>query len=127
MQALRLAGVALALCCVGLAAAGERSATPTVALLALACVFLAAGELWQAAGGWDLSYKYAPEDCRTMCLAVFNLGPTAQEICGPLLITGVVITAGPAGWLGLAVVFLVTAWLAGIVVRRLGRAHAGAA
>ncbi|MBT3112784.1 hypothetical protein KMB26_27315 [Streptomyces sp. CYG20] len=82
-------------------------------------VALTAGELWQA-GGWELSYAYAPEDRRTTYLSLFGLGTSAQDMAGPLVVA-LVLGVGSAGWLALAVVFVAAALLAGPVVPLLER------
>ncbi|MEI7029454.1 MFS transporter [Streptomyces pratensis] len=119
-RALLLGGFAMVLCCVALAAAaGPASAWAAAAVLVTACVLLTFGEMWQATGGWELSYSFAPEDRKGIYLSVFSLGGTSQRILGPALITSVVIAAGPAGWLGLAVVFCLAALLVTPVTRLL--------
>ncbi|MFJ6610265.1 MFS transporter [Streptomyces sp. NPDC091289] len=119
-RALRLGGLAMVLCCVALAAAaGPASAWAAAGVLVVACLLLTFGEMWQATGGWELSYAYAPEDRKGVYLSVFSLGGTGQRIVGPALVTSVVIAAGPAGWLGLAVVFGLAAVLVTPVTRRL--------
>lgn len=126
-RALRLGGVAMALCCLTLAAAsGPGSAWVSGVVLAVACVLLTFGEMWQATGGWELSYDFAPEDRKAVYLSVFSLGGTGQRIVGPALITSVVIAAGPAGWIALATVFCLAALLVTPVTRLL-RAAAPAA
>ncbi|MFC8223972.1 MFS transporter [Streptomyces sp. NPDC057362] len=126
-RALRLAGLALAGCAVSLSV--PTSAAPLVSVLAAlaACVLLTAGELWQAAGGWELSYAYAPVDRKNVYLSVFSLGAAVQDMVGPLMITGLVLARGPAGWLGLSALFAVASLLPGSVVRRLERGRAPAA
>ncbi|MFE9255787.1 MFS transporter [Streptomyces sp. NPDC006879] len=127
VRALRLGGVALVLCCVALAlAAGPASPWAAGAVLVLACVLLTFGEMWQATGGWDLSYAYAPEDRKGVYLSVFSLGGTGQRIVGPALVTSVVIVAGPAGWLGLAALFALATLLVTPVTRALDGASASA-
>ncbi|MFE2458107.1 MFS transporter [Streptomyces sp. NPDC059402] len=127
-RALRLGGVAMVLCCVALAAAsGPGSAWAAAAVLAAACVLLTFGEMWQATGGWELSYDFAPEDSKGVYLSVFSLGGTAQRIVGPALITSVVIGAGPAGWIALAVVFALATLLVTPVTRLLHAAAPAAA
>lgn len=106
-RCLRRAGVALALACVLLAAAGELPAPAAAAFLVAAVVAQTVAELLQAAGGWELSYELAPEDRRGAYLSVFAAGTTVQQIVGPILLGAVVIATGPLGFLGLAVVFLV--------------------
>ncbi|MCJ1678231.1 MFS transporter [Streptomyces sp. APSN-46.1] len=119
-RALRLGGFAMVLCCAALAAAaGPASAWAAAAVLIAACVLLTFGEMWQATGGWELSYAFAPEDRKGVYLSVFSLGGTGQRIVGPALVTSVVIAAGPAGWLGLAVLFGLAAVLVTPVTRML--------
>lgn len=123
VRALRLGGVAMVLCCVALAvAAGPDSAWAAAVALVVACVLLTFGEMWQATGGWELSYDHAPEDRKGVYLSVFSLGNTAQRIAGPALITSVVMVAGPAGWIGLAAVFAVAALFVTPVTRALANA-----
>ncbi|MES4890668.1 MFS transporter [Streptomyces sp. NPDC096012] len=119
-RSLCLGGVALALCCLALAAAGTPGSPWAAAgVLALGCVLLTFGEMWQATGGWELSYDWAPEDQKGVYLSVFSLGGTGQRIVGPALITSVVIAAGPAGWIGLAAAFCLAALLVTPVTRLL--------
>ncbi|MDL5206200.1 MFS transporter [Streptomyces sp. ALI-76-A] len=126
-RALRLGGGAMALCCLALAAAaGPESAWAAAAVLALGCVLLTFGEMWQATGGWELSYDFAPEDRKGVYLSVFSLGGTGQRIAGPALVTSVVIAAGPAGWIAFAAVFCLAALLVTPVTRLLRTAPAGA-
>jgi hypothetical protein len=106
-RTLRLAGLMLAGCSVAMAAAAHTPAWLAVTLLVLATMLLSLGEIWQAAGAWELSYRYADPAREVQYLAVFSLGGSAQDVAGPVLVTGVVIAAGPAGWIGLAVVFAV--------------------
>ncbi|WP_329455137.1 MFS transporter [Streptomyces sp. NBC_01497] len=118
VRALRLGGLALTACCLAMAlAAGPASAVIAAAVLFGACVLLTFGEMWQAVGGWDLSYEFAPEDRKSTYLSVFSLGGTGQRIVGPALVTSVVIAAGPAGWICLAAVFAVAAVLVTPVTR----------
>lgn len=113
-RSLRRGGLALAACCLALAAAALPSSVMVAAgLLMLGCLLLTFGEVWQAAGAWELSYTYAPEDRMGTYLSVFGLGAAGQRIVGPMLISGLVIATGPLGWTGLAVLFL----LAGLLVR----------
>ncbi|WNF29201.1 MFS transporter [Streptomyces sp. C11-1] len=119
VRALRRAGLALAGCAAVLAVPVDTKASLAIAAALAACVLLTAGELWQAAGAWELSYTYAPEDRRNVYLSVFSLGFAVQDMAGPLLITAVVLVQGPPGWLGLAALFAVASLLPGLVVRRL--------
>jgi Major Facilitator Superfamily len=124
VRVLRLAGVMLAGCSVALAAAAYVSMWLAAALLILATTLMSLGEIWQSAGAWELSYRYADPEREVQYLAVFSLGITAQDIYGPALVAVAVIGAGAAGWLGLAAVFVVATLLVGPAAAALERAAA---
>lgn len=126
-RVLRLAGVMLSGCSVAIAAAAHASPWFAAALLVLATALMSLGEIWQAAGAWELSYRYADPEREVQYLAVFSLGVAAQDIFGPALVTAAVIGAGTAGWLGLAALFLVATLLVGPATSALERASRPAA
>lgn len=126
-RVLRLAGVMLAGCSVAIAAAAYASPVFAAALLVLATTLMSLGEIWQSAGAWELSYRYADPGREVQYLAVFSLGAAAQDVFGPVLVTAVVIGAGTAGWLGLAAFFLVATALVGPATSALERASKPAA
>lgn len=117
---LRLTGVMLAGCSLAIGAAEYVSPLAAAGFLVLATVLMSFGEIWQAAGAWELSYRYADPEREVQYLAVFSLGVAAQNIYGPALVTVVVIGAGTAGWAGLALIFLAAAFLARPVAAALG-------
>jgi MFS family permease len=121
VRVLRLSGLFLAACCVLLAAASGAPPLTASALLLGGCVVLTLGELCQSNGGWELSHLHAPEGARGTYLSVFGLSLSGQRIAGPALVTGVVVAAGPWGWAGLAVLFVLAATLTGPAVRLLER------
>ena len=104
-----LAGLLLAVCCIALAAAasGGRAASTAVLLLAVACLTL--GELLKASASWQITFTLAPADRSAEFFATYGLGRVASQVCGPVLITAVVLALGAPGWLLLAVVFLTAA------------------
>lgn len=114
---MRLAGFALCLCCVLLAAAAWLPLALAVVALAAAVAFLTVGEMTQSAGGWNLAYELAPTPARAECLTTFGLSTSAQFVVGPLLLTGVIVAHGPGGWLALAVVFLIVSLLVTVIIR----------
>ncbi|ANP53484.1 MFS family permease [Streptomyces griseochromogenes] len=120
------AGVALAVCCAALAAAGTVGRWPAVALLVVAMAGMTFGEMLQSAGAWELSYRHAPGERRAEYLSVFNLGFSVQEIAGPVLFTGVVIALGGWGWLALGALFCLAAALVRPVAGRLAASRAAA-
>jgi MFS family permease len=121
LAAMRKAGLALAACCLLLAAGQGRSAAWTGAAAVGAVVALTLGELWQAVASWTLSYRYARADHQAEYLAVFSLGLTAQEVLGPPLVLRVVLPHGPAGLGVLALVLAVLPVAARPVVATLER------
>ncbi|CRK56704.1 putative membrane protein [Alloactinosynnema sp. L-07] len=110
VRAMRIAGAALVACCALLAFAPRVESTPLlVGVLILGVVALTAGELYQSAGGWGLSYALAPNRSRAEYLATFNLGSSAQFVLGPSLVTVAVLGNGATGWLVLGACFAAAA------------------
>ncbi|GAB7539089.1 MFS transporter [Burkholderia sp. 3C] len=92
----------------------EGHALPVVIVgVTIALLLLTVGENLHSVAGWQLSYEMAPERSRGRYLAMFSLGDTIQRIVGPILMTGVVLTAGTWGWALLIGLFL----LAGLITR----------
>ncbi|GLW74748.1 hypothetical protein Kpho02_70450 [Kitasatospora phosalacinea] len=121
IRAMHKAAAALVGACALFALAGaDLPVAAVVTALLLGLVLLTAGELYQSAGGWGLSYALAPDRSRAEYLATFNLGTSAQFVLGPTVVTVGVIGSGTAGWGVLGVVFL----LAGALVGPLARAAA---
>jgi MFS family permease len=114
--ALTVAGVALAGCCLAMPVVSSLGEAGALAVTGGAVLALTLAELAQSAGGWDLSFRHAPEAQRGRYLSVFSLGMTAQTIVGPLLLTAVVFALGWIGWALLAAVLLGAGLLAGVVV-----------
>ncbi|MBP2706964.1 MFS transporter [Microbispora sp. RL4-1S] len=121
-RALRGAGVVLAASSLTLVASSYSRTWLTIGLLVVATILLTCGEMLQAVGGWELSYRHAPPALRTEYLSVFSLGGAAVGIAGPLLLA-VVLSLHTAGMIGLAVLFLFTAGAASLVGARLARAE----
>ncbi|GAA0664568.1 MFS transporter [Kitasatospora atroaurantiaca] len=122
-RALRNTGLVLAACCAVLATTAGLGGRAAVPLLILAVVLLTLGELWQAVGSWELSYRHAPEEERAAYLSVFSLGGSAVGIVGPALLA-LVVAGGTAGLLGLTAVFLVAAGAVTAIGSALERAEA---
>ena len=111
-RALAASGIAQAVFCVLVAITGRASPGVAAVVLVAGVVALSTGELWSAAGGWALSYRFAPPARQGEYLAAFSLGASAQDVVGPLLVTLVILPLGAAGWVGAAGVLLVLASLA---------------
>jgi hypothetical protein len=110
----RVAGAVVAVSCVVFSLA-DRAGSPVLAsvVVVVGGIVLALGETGLAAGRWSLSLGLAPEDRRPDYLAAFNLGLAAEQVVGPGLVTFAALRLGLIGWLGLALVFL----LSGLAVR----------
>lgn len=123
IRAMRLAGLALAatMTLLSLQWADQRLWFG-LAVIVCAYVTLTMAELWQSAGGWELSYVLAVTETRAAHLGLFNLSVSAQELLGPLLVAAA-LGAGAFGWLGFAVLFLGGALATGPVVRALERSR----
>ncbi|MEU2626354.1 MFS transporter [Kitasatospora sp. NPDC007106] len=121
-RALRNTGLVLAACCAVLAVAGRTGSRTAILLLVLAVVMLTLGELWQAVGSWELSYRHAPEDDCAAYLSVFSLGGSAVGIVGPAALA-LVVGRGTAGLLGLAAVFVLTAFAVTLIGPALERSE----
>nr|WP_281390546.1 MFS transporter [Sphaerisporangium rubeum] len=121
-RALRGAGVTLAASSLVLVASSYSAAWLTITLLVVATILLTCGEMLQAVGGWELSYRHAPPALRTEYLSVFALGGAAVGIAGPALLA-LVLSLRTGGMVGLAVLFLLAAAAATVVGARLRHAE----
>ncbi|MEV7546532.1 MFS transporter [Streptomyces sp. NPDC089915] len=74
--------------------------TATATLLG-AAVLVTAAELVRSVCSWELAVSLAPGEARASYLGVAGISPSTQKAVGPLLLTGAVMVAGPAGWLAL--------------------------
>ncbi|WP_235439215.1 MFS transporter [Streptomyces yangpuensis] len=99
--AVALYGLTTLLCCGLLAAAAGRGAWAASAALLAAAVLATAAELMRSVSSWELAVSLAPREARASYLGVAGMAQSVQKTAGPLLLTGVVMTAGPAGWLAL--------------------------
>ncbi|MGW6913131.1 MFS transporter [Kitasatospora sp. NPDC054939] len=101
LKALRRYGAALVACCLLTAfAAGRGPWAASFALLA-AAVLVTLAELLRSVSSWELAVSLAPPDARASYLGVAGMAQSVQKALGPLLLTGAVLAAGPAGWLAL--------------------------
>lgn len=123
IRASRWAGLALVVACVPFALAGGVGPWGAAGLLLLGTLFLTAGELWQSAAGWSLSYELAPPDRRVQYLAVFSTGIGLQDVVGPLLVVALVLQHGSLGWAVLAAVLLLAALVVGPVAAATARSR----
>jgi MFS-type transporter involved in bile tolerance (Atg22 family) len=108
-RAQRLAGLLLAACCACLAGSALGGRTAATALLCAAVTCLTLGEMLKVSAAWQITFTLAPAGRSAEFFATYALGSTAAEIGGPVLVTAVVLALGSAGWLLLAVAFVLGA------------------
>ncbi|MGK4585755.1 MFS transporter [Kitasatospora sp. HPMI-4] len=94
-------GMTLLTCCLVLATAtGGGAWSASLAMLA-AAMLVTLAELMRSVSSWELAVSLAPPRARASYLGVAGMSQSVQKSVGPLLLTGAVMTAGPAGWLAL--------------------------
>ncbi|MEU4116557.1 MFS transporter [Kitasatospora sp. NPDC028055] len=94
-------GVTLLASCLLIAlSTGGGPLTASLALLAAAALVTLA-ELMRSVSSWELAVSLAPPRARASYLGVAGMSQSVQKSVGPMLLTGVVMVAGPAGWLAL--------------------------
>ncbi|MFD0331649.1 MFS transporter [Streptacidiphilus monticola] len=94
-------GLALLLCCLVIAWSAGRGAWSAGTALLAAAVLVTLAELMRSVSSWELAVLLAPEQARAAYLGVAGMSQSVQRSAGPPLLTGVVMPAGPLGWLGL--------------------------
>lgn len=62
-------------------------------------VLVTLAELMRSVSSWELAVSLAPQEARASYLGVAGMAQSVQKSAGPVLLTGAVMAAGPAGWL----------------------------
>lgn len=127
-RSLAMSGVFTAAACLLVGVSGGMDAGWAITLLVCATVVLTAGELFQSAGEWGLSFGLAPAHAQGRYIGAFSFGSALHDGLGPLLVVSIgFLAAGdgplPIGWMILAVLLLA----AGTAVPPLRRAAQGQA
>ncbi|MEU1006889.1 MFS transporter [Streptomyces sp. NPDC005890] len=122
-RAARRAGLAIGLACVLFALAGGRSVRLAVVLLALGAMAHVAGELWQSAAGWSISFGLAPAHAHGEYQATYSTGLSMSRIFAPAVLAVLVTGWGVRGWLVLGAVFVSAGLLISPVVRWAARSR----
>src|ERR671931_2059789 len=95
---LRRAGLAFVVAWTLVGLAADVPAAAAVALLAGGVAIHTAGELWQAASQFELSFSLARAEAQGQYQGVFGLGPATANALPPVIVTGVCLAGGEAGW-----------------------------
>jgi MFS family permease len=102
------AGALLAASCALLSVTTGASGAWAIALVVAAALLHLAGELGFVSAGWGLSVGLMPENAKGAYQGVAESATAAVQIVGPGFFT-LALTAGPAGWLVSAALFLAAA------------------
>ncbi|MFC5887503.1 MFS transporter, partial [Kitasatospora aburaviensis] len=97
--AVALAGLAMFIGCAVVALGTGGGTWSASAALLVAATVVTAAELMRSVSSWELAVALAPDRSRASYLGVAGMSQSIQKSAGPLLLTGAVMTAGPAGWL----------------------------
>lgn len=100
-RAVLLYGLTVLACCALLALSTGGGAWTASAVLLAVAVLVTLAELMRSVSSWELAVSLAPREARASYLGVAGMSQSVQKSAGPLLLTGAVMAAGPAGWLAL--------------------------
>jgi MFS family permease len=117
MRGYSYAALCLSASSLAFAAAPLGPAWAAIALLTASVLVLTIGEIGQVSSAWTLSFAIAPPGNRNVYLATFSAGRSLSRAVGPLLMTGVVLALGEAGWIALAAVFAAASVLPVVATR----------
>ncbi|MFH8582065.1 MFS transporter [Streptomyces zaomyceticus] len=114
----RRAGLILLVSCAVFAASATRlPAWATVAVLLAGAVLQVIGEMQHSAGSWHIGFDLAPPHRIGQYQGFFGTGVALARTLGPTLVTVLLMTWGPPGWLLLGTLFLGAGYAMGPAVR----------
>lgn len=114
----RFAGVLLlAACLVFALTAIGLPAWAATAILLVAALLQAVGEMAQSAAAWQISFDLAPPDKHGQYQGLFGNGLAVARVIAPLVLTTLVLVWGVPGWIVLGGIFVVTSLVIGPAVR----------
>jgi predicted MFS family arabinose efflux permease len=103
--ALRRAGVLFLFSCSAMGLATGLPAWAALLLLGAAVVLHTLGEIWQSSGAFAVSYGLAAKHATGQYMGVARIGSGIGAGVAPLVLLGLVLPQGRAGWIGLAILF----------------------
>ncbi|WP_290062828.1 MFS transporter [Amycolatopsis solani] len=115
--AFRRAGFAFFAACVAIAAMAGAPTWLALVFLLAAVVVHTVGELWQAAGGFELSFTLAPPHAVGQYQGLFGMGLGLGVTLGPAVLIALCITWGTPGWFVIGGIFAATGLAVPAVVR----------
>jgi MFS family permease len=120
-RAMRRAGLAFLVSCTLIAVADLGASAVAAVVVLLAVGVHTVGGLWHAAGGFEVSFRLAPDHATGQYVGLFGLGMTLSEAVAPLLLTALCIGLGRPGWLILGAILATAGLLCPIVTRFAGQ------
>lgn len=103
--ALRKAGVMFLVSCCAMGLAVGLPGWAALFLLVAAVAVHACGELWHTAGSFALDFGLAPEHAQGQYQGLAGIGRGAGQAAAPVLLTGVCLSLGRIGFIGLGICF----------------------
>jgi MFS family permease len=116
-NALRRAGIMLLVSCSAIGLAVGLAGWAALLLLIGAVVLLTVAELWYVSGTYAFEFGLPPAHAQGQYQGLSGIGITLGATTAPILMVGVVLSLGQAGWVGLGVVFLLLGLVAPAVAR----------
>lgn len=89
-----------------------------IAAFVVTVLGLSVAEVMQSASAWGMAFGLAPQHAQGEYLGAFDLHVASQNIVGPVLLSGLVISLGFTGWAVTAAVLVVASLLIVPVARR---------
>lgn len=97
-RALRRAGLLFLVSCPLMALSADVPVRVVPLLLLAAVVVHSLGEVWQSSAGFALGFGLAPEHAQGQYQGLLGLGFDTGQALAPVLLTGVCLSLGQAGW-----------------------------
>src|SRR5262249_11362677 len=116
-RAFRRAGFTFLVSCLVLAQSGHKPQWIAIALLLGGVAIHTVGELWHAAGGFEVSFSLAPAHAVGQYQGVFGMGQGLGDACAPAVLTALCIGLGVSGWCITGALFALTGLAVPIVTR----------
>lgn len=102
--AVRTSGWIVLVACAIFAAASGRGAVAATVILLLGALVHVVGEMRQSAGGWGVAFGLAPDHLQGQYQGLFSTALASSHAFGPLLMIGLPIAFGTAGWIALGLI-----------------------
>jgi MFS family permease len=107
--ALRRAGAIFLLSCSAMGFAAGLPGWAALLLLAAAVALHTYGELWHSAATYALDFGLPPEHAQGQYQGLVGIGTGGGQAAAPILLIGVCLSLGSAGWVGLGASFALVA------------------